>query len=197
MKKLLLLSAGLAMVFASCKKEVFDQVNSTTKPVTTQNGGMKVTMKTSSGTATSVSNGVGFACDYSDPVLGSITSYGIATGNSVVYDPNNQIIYSTDPADQPLLISWTDSLNAGPTVGAFQGDVITGEFNGIPVYADGSDVVINVTGFTTDSLFGNFAGPIEELLISFDTVNNVPVFTPTGNFDTISGVFAVELAPCY
>lgn len=198
MKKLLLLSLGLSFVFASCKKEVFDHVNSTTKPVTTQNGGMKVTMKTTTGSSTSVSAGVGFACGEIDSITGNIsTAYGIATGNSVIYDPTTKSIYSTDPNEHPLFIGWGDNVVLGPSVGTFTGAFVAGEFNGKPVYSDGTGVTINVTSFTTDSLFGDFFGPIEETIMTIDTINNIPIFTPTGVFDTISGVFAVERAPCY
>ena len=181
-------SLGVAIALFSCEKATHDKAEFS-DPINpeTHQGGVKVTLKSATGTTTAVSKGAGFACD---------SMSGIATGNSVVFDPLTMSIYTTDPNEIPLVMDWTYP-GGTPMLGTFSAGLVSGDFNGKEVMADASMVNVNVTTLTNDSIKGDFYGPVENLKLVIDTVNQTFQVVPTGVIDTISGFFAVERAPCF
>ena len=163
---------------------------------TTTTFGFKMSMKTNGTTTTYNSQGVGVSC--TDSVFG--TFWGLATGDSLYYDPTTGHIQTSNPNDTMLVVIW-ESQNSG--TGTYVPSSLNSMFPGYCVMQtptsfveyDASQLQINITKLTTDSIYGNYNGALNEIIWQMDSAgNHVPV--PTGQVDTVNATFGVLRAPC-
>lgn len=195
MKPLYLFAFAAAMV--SCEPtELDDTVFHPDDSDTTTTVGFKMSMKTNGTTTTYNSQGVGVSC--TDSAFGTI--WGLATGDSVYYDPIAGHIQTANPNDTMLVVIW-ESQNSG--TGTFVPSGLNSMFPGFCIMQtptslveyDASQLQINITKLTTDSIYGNYNGALQRVIWQVDASgNHVPV--PTGQVDSVNATFGVLRGPC-
>lgn len=163
---------------------------------TTSSLGFKMSMKTNGVITMYNSQGVGVSC--TDPALGTI--WGLATGDSVYYDPTTGNIQTLNPNDTMLVVMWLASNNGiGTYVPAglnspFPGFCAMQTASGFVEY-DPSQLQINITKLTIDSIYGNYGGPLSRIIWQPDSTGTfVPV--PTGQVDSVNATFEILRSPC-
>lgn len=187
---------GLSAFVMSCEPIDVDDTNFNPDPNdTTYTAGFSVSMKTASGITSFNSRGVGFMCA---DTMG--TFWGLATGDSVQYDPMMQAIYSTSATDTVLGLMF-QSVTSGvgvytPVATPFGPSALC--FMETPssfTEYDASLLTVNITKVTTDSIYGMYFGPLQEMTWVIDSTGNfVPNYT--GTVDTVTASFGVLRAPC-
>lgn len=142
----------------------------------------------------SSTQGLGYSCTDTT----GITSWGLATGNGLIYDPLTGE-WSTGINDTTFLLMF-DSPNFG--VGPY---VIAGPFEvfcwlDVPQMQtirqyDASQLQVFISRITVDSIFGSYAGPLREMELGLDSLGQlVPIYS--GVIDSVSAVFGVIRNPC-
>lgn len=194
MKKLLSLIALTSLVFSCEPIEIDDNQFDPNDGDTTTVAGMSITMTTANKTFVQNSIGVGFSCADS---AGTIW-WGLATGDSVFYDPMANAMGS-GMQDSTLLLMWYSS-SSGPGTYTMTNSI------GFPARCsfitptsytdyDASGVTVNITKLTNDSIVGNYGGQLLEIILQLDSLGNlVPIYT--GQIDTVQASFSVFRAPC-
>ena len=122
---------------------------------TTTTLGFKMSMKTNGTTTTYNSQGVGVSC--TDSAFDAF--WGLATGDSVYYDPTTGHIQTSNPNDTMLVVIW-ESQNSG--TGTYVPSGLNSMFPGFCVMQtptsfveyDASQLQINITKLTTDQVQG-------------------------------------------
>lgn len=197
MKYLLTLAAATALLFSCEPIEIDDTHFDDNGNDTTYTPGFKMSMKTNGTIINYNSQGVGVSC--TDTTFGN-TFWGLATGNSVVYDPLTGTVYTASPNDTMMVLLWVSQTSG---VGSFT----TGGMNSMMPGScfmqtptsfteyDPTQLQINITKLTADSIYGNYSGALNEIIWVVDsTGNHIPM--PTGQIDTVAATFSVLRTPC-
>lgn len=177
------------MLLIACEPDVLDDTSFDPDPVDTTFGGYSITMKSNGVTSTYNSRGYGFI----DTVPG-LTVWGIASGDSLQFDPATQSLYTTSMNDTLLFLQWT---TPSPVPGSY---ALTSQDLGFYLdftttkFYDLSQLVMNVTSITADSIFGNYQGNLIEVYEQYDSTSQSWVMVPTGNIDVVSATYGIERA---
>jgi hypothetical protein len=185
---------AVAAAFMSCEKENAVQPNPTPNPNNpTFTSGSTATFRINGATQVQQSAGFGFSC--SDT---SGTTWALATGNNVSWDPNTRTL-AAGPNDTMLALIWkTPTASIGSYTIASQEDAFC--FIDIPGTMfrqyDATGITINIVRLTTDSIFGDYSGTLRVISgFQLDPSGNlVPIFS--GAVDTVSTTFGVKRNPC-
>ena len=187
----ILLSAALM----SCEPEEVLVDSFTPNPKdTTFISGMSMRMNFNGSPFTYNSQGYGLLCP--DSLGGS--DWALITGNGVVFDPATNA-YSTAPGDTTLLLVFnTPTAAIGTyTVSTFENAFCLLDAPGsvFRLY-DPTQLTINVSRVTPDSIFGSYTGPLLEFTsFNIDSLGNlIPIYS--GVVDSVSTVFGVKRNPC-
>lgn len=189
MKTKLFSALAVSMLLIACEPEILDDTTFDPAPVDTTYGGYNMTLKSNGVTSMYSSRGYGFI----DTVPG-MTVWGIATGDSLQYDPVDQSLYTTSANDTLLFLQWT---TAAPVAGSYQ---LTSQDYGFYLdfttmkFYDLSQIVMNVTQVTADSIYGNYQGNLIEVIEQYDSTSQSWITVPTGNIDIVSATYAIERA---
>jgi len=183
-----------AAALMSCKKdEVFTDTFTPKPKDTTFVSGMNMRLNFNGSPFTYNSQGYGLLCSDS---LGF--SWAMITGNGVVFDPATNA-YSTAPGDTSLFLVFntTSAAIGSYNISNFQDAfcLLDAPGNVFRLY-DPTQLAINITRVTPDSIFGNYSGPLLEYTsFSFDSLGNIiPVYS--GLVDSVSTVFGLKRNPC-
>lgn len=186
MKTKLFSALAVSMLLIACEPEILDDTTFDPAPVDTTYSGFNLSINSN---ASFSSRGYGFVEPDSNGYF-----WGLATGNSLQYDPVDKVIYSTSATDTVLLVSWSSQ---SPVAGVYSPDsthlAMYSDPSGAKYY-DASQLSINIVSVTTDSIFGTYQGNLNEVIPIFDTVNMTFTVVPTGVVDVVSASFGVERA---
>lgn len=181
---------GLSLILMSCEPDVIDDTSFDPNPIdTTSSSGYSMTLKSNGVTSTYNSRGYGFI----DTGAG-MAVWGIATGDSLQYDPVNGELYSTSANDTLFIMQWT---TVSPIPGTYN---LTSQDYGFYLdmttmkFYDLSQVVMNVASVTNDSIYGSYQGNLIEVVEQYDSTAQAWVTVPTGNIDVVSATYAIERA---
>lgn len=189
--KYLLASLTIAMVVVSCEPTEIDQTDfDPNTGDTTQTGGISFKMNSNGQSWTYNSTGLGIFCE--PPGLG-LSICGIATGDSVYYNPANDSLIAGQN-DTVFYLAWLSTIDTVGTYSLsnpaiFAIDCRLETTNYLQEY-DGSQLMVDINKVTTDSIYGTYSGPIEEVI--WQNAN----FINTGVFDTVNAAFVVYRVPC-
>ncbi len=192
-------AVGLAVALISCEKEEADSnVFVPNTPDTTVVSGTNMSFKINGAASFSyLSKGFGALC----PTVGQPGSFTwmLATGNNLQYDPATQE-FLPDMNDTTFAVAWLANYS---TVGTYTIPNPLSEaecFMIAPTFIrfyDPSQIQIDVTGITTDSIFGTYHGALPELIdLQIDTVTGNLVPTYSGVVDSVATTFRVQRNPC-
>lgn len=182
----------------SCEpQEVFEQQFIPAPKDTAYVSGMNMRLFLNGATVNYSSAGYGIACTDSS----GETTWAAITGNAVIFDPATNT-YSTAPNDTSLvLVFYSQNMGVGTyTIPSFEDAfcVLDGPDNSNIAFRqyDPSQLVVNITRVTTDSIFGNYSGALPEVIdFTIGPLGNViPVYS--GVIDSVSTVFGVRRNPC-
>ncbi len=186
---------AVAVAFMSCENENLQPnptpIPNANNPVRTS--GSTATFRINGITQTHQSAGFGFSC--SDT---SSTTWALATGNSISWNPSTRTL-AAGPNDTMLALIWeTPTASVGTYTIANQEDAFC--FLDVPGNMfrqyDATGLTINIVRITTDSIFGDYSGALRVISgFQLDPSGNlVPVFS--GAIDSVSTSFGVKRNPC-
>jgi hypothetical protein len=193
-KQTIVLLAAIALL-ASCEPEPL--MVSTFKPNTpdtTYVSGMNMRLVLNGNAVNYSSQGYGISCTDTS----GETFWAAITGNGVLFDPATRT-YSTAPNDTSLVLVF-NSQNFGIgsyTIARFEDALCLLDAPGaLFKQYDPTQLAINITRLTTDSIFGDYSGALREISgFTVDPQGNL-VPTYTGVIDSVSTVFGVKRNPC-
>jgi len=189
--KYLLTSLGLAFLTIACEPTEIDVTTfDPNSGDTTQTGGISFKMSSNGQTWSYNSTGLGISCEL--PGSG-FSIWGIATGDSVYYNPANDSLIA-GKNDTVFYLAWVATIDTAGTYSLSHPSIIAIDCryettNFLQEY-DGSQLMVNISKVTTDSIFGTYSGPIEEVI--WQNLN----YINTGVFDTVNAAFAISRIPC-
>jgi hypothetical protein len=179
----------------SCNKEEVLVDNVTPRPNEPATvSGMNMRLVLNGNVYNNTSQGLGVSCTDSS----GETVWAAITGNGVVFDPATNA-YSTAANDTSLVLVFT-SQNFGIgtyTIARFEDALCLLDAPGaLFKQYDPTQLTVNITGITTDSIFGNYSGALPEVIgMNVDPLGNlVPVYS--GVVDSVATSFGVKRNPC-
>jgi hypothetical protein len=194
-KHIIIAFAVLSTALMSCEPEEVLVDSFTPNPVdTTFFSGMSMRLNFNGSPFTYNSQGYGLLCTDS---IGQ-TSWALITGNGVQFDPLNND-YSTAPGDTSLFLVFNSQ---AASIGSYSIANFEDAFclldapgNIFRLY-DPTQLAINITRITPDSIFGDYSGALLEYIsLNIDSLGNVtPVYT--GVVDSVSTIFGLKRNPC-
>lgn len=183
----------VAAALMSCKKEEVFMDTFTPKPKdTTFISGANMRFTLNGNAFNNSTQGFGLSCTDT-----SGTFWALATGNGVIYDPITRSL-STALNDTTFALIF-QSLSSG--IGTY---TIASPFDAVcfldapgQIFRqyDASQLQINISRITADSIFGSYAGALPEMQIGVDSLGNlIPIYS--GVIDSVNAAFGVRRNPC-
>ena len=194
--KFVLAVASLAVAMISCEKEQLEKVPVT--PETPEVTGAKMSFSVNGAASfTYQSKGFGSLCP--NPGTSDFV-WALATGNNLVYDAVTQEFLPDMDNDTTFALAWVSGLSSTGTFSIPNPLTDAACFMITPTFLrqyDPSQIQVNVTSVTTDSIFGSYWGALPELLdIQFDPTTGAPIPVYTGVVDSVATTFKVQRNPC-
>ena len=177
-------------VLISCEPTEIDITEFVPNDTDTISTGFEVSLSINGMTTTFNSHGMGVSCSDSN-----MTFWGLASGNSVYYDPLVSNFQTTDPNDTMLVVIWNSTNSGTGTYVPLGLNSMNPEFSVLQtpnssVTYDASQLQIQITKVTPDSIYGSYNGSLNKVIFQ----NGIPL--PTGQVDTVNATFAVMRMPC-
>ena len=181
---------ALVTVIISCEPTEIDITEFVPNDTDTISTGFEVSLSINGMTTTFNSHGMGVSCSDSN-----MTFWGLASGNSVYYDPLVSNFQTTDPNDTMLVVIWNSTNSGTGTYVPLGLNSMNPEFSVLQtpnssVKYDASQLQIQITKVTPDSIYGSYNGSLNKVIFQ----NGIPF--PTGQVDTVNATFAVMRMPC-
>ncbi|MDB2473639.1 hypothetical protein N9W70_04225 [Schleiferiaceae bacterium] len=181
---------ALVTVIISCEPTEIDITEFVPNDTDTISTGFEVSLSINGMTTTFNSHGMGVSCSDSN-----MTFWGLASGNSVYYDPLVSNFQTTDPNDTMLVVIWNSTNSGTGTYVPLGLNSMNPEFSVLQtpnssVTYDASQLQIQITKVTTDSIYGSYNGSLNKVIFQ----NGIPF--PTGQVDMVNATFAVMRMPC-
>lgn len=181
---------ALVTVIISCEPTAFDITEFVPNDTDTISTGFEVSLSINGMTTTFNSHGMGVSCSDSN-----MTFWGLASGNSVYYDPLVSNFQTTDPNDTMLVVIWSSTNSGTGTYVPLGLNSMNPEFSVLQtpnssVTYDASQLQIQITKVTPDSIYGSYNGSLNKVIFQ----NGIPF--PTGQVDMVNATFAVMRMPC-
>jgi len=181
---------ALVTVLISCEPTEIDITEFVPNDADTISARFEVSMSINGMTTTFNSHGMGVSCSDSN-----MTFWGLATGNSVYYNPLASNFQTTDPNDTMLVVIWNSTNSGTGTYVPLGLNSMNPEFSVLQtpnssVTYDASQLQIQITKVTPDSIYGSYNGSLNKVIFQ----NGIPL--PTGQVDTVNATFAVMRMPC-
>jgi hypothetical protein len=191
--KYFLASLTIDLVVVGCEPTEIDQTDfDPNSGDTTQTGGISFKMNSNGQSWTYNSTGLGIFCDSVGIGL-PFSIWGVATGDSVYYNPANDSLI-TGQNDTVFYLAWLSTIDtvgtyslSNPAVFAIDCRFETSNYS---QEYDASQLMVDISKVTTDSIYGTYSGPIEEVILQNMNYIN------TGVFDTVNASFVVYRVPC-
>jgi hypothetical protein len=194
LKQTIVLMAAVALLSSCEPKEVLVSTFTPNTPDTTYISGMNMRLVLNGNAVNYTSQGYGISCTDTS----GQTTWAAITGNGVVFDPATNS-YSTAPNDTSLvLVFFSQNFGIGSySIARFEDAVCILDAPGaLFKQYDPTQLAINITRLTTDSIFGDYSGALREISgFTVDPQGNL-VPTYTGVVDSVSTVFGVKRNPC-
>ena len=181
---------ALVTVIISCEPTEIDITEFVPNDTDTISTGFEVSLSINGMTTTFNSHGMGVSCSDSN-----MTFWGLASGNSVYYDPLVSNFQTTDPNDTMLVVIWNSTNSGTGTYVPLGLNSMNPEFSVLQtpnssVKYDASQLQIQITKVTPDSIYGSYNGSLNKVIFQ----NGIPF--PTGQVDMVNATFAVMRTPC-
>jgi len=181
---------ALVTVIISCEPTEIDITEFVPNDTDTISTGFEVSLSINGMTTTFNSHGMGVSCSDSN-----MTFWGLASGNSVYYDPLVSNFQTTDPNDTMLVVIWNSTNSGTGTYVPLGLNSMNPEFSVLQtpnssVTYDASQLQIQITKVTPDSIYGSYNGSLNKVIFQ----NGIPF--PTGQIDMVNATFAVMRIPC-
>ena len=181
---------ALVTVIISCEPTEIDITEFVPNDTDTISAGFEVSLSINGMTTTFNSHGMGVSCSDSN-----MTFWGLASGNSVYYDPLANNFQTTDPNDTMLVVIWNSTNSGTGTYVPLGLNSMNPEFSVLQtpnssVTYDASQLQIQITKVTPDSIYGSYNGSLNKVIFQ----NGIPF--PTGQVDMVNATFAVMRTPC-
>ena len=181
---------ALVTVIISCEPTEIDITEFVPNDTDTISAGFEVSLSINGMTTTFNSHGMGVSCSDSN-----MTFWGLASGNSVYYDPLVSNFQTTDPNDTMLVVIWNSTNSGTGTYVPLGLNSMNPEFSVLQtpnssVTYDASQLQIQITKVTPDSIYGSYNGSLNKVIFQ----NGIPF--PTGQVDMVNATFAVMRTPC-
>lgn len=181
---------ALVTVIISCEPTEIDITEFVPNDTDTISTGFEVSLSINGMTTTFNSHGMGVSCSDSN-----MTFWGLASGNSVYYDPLVSNFQTTDPNDTMLVVIWNSTNSGTGTYVPLGLNSMNPEFSVLQtlnssVTYDASQLQIQITKVTPDSIYGSYNGSLNKVIFQ----NGIPF--PTGQVDMVNATFAVMRMPC-
>lgn len=181
---------ALVTVIISCEPTEIDITEFVPNDTDTISTGFEVSLTINGMTTTFNSHGMGVSCSDSN-----MTFWGLASGNSVYYDPLVSNFQTTDPNDTMLVVIWNSTNSGTGTYVPLGLNSMNPEFSVLQtpnssVTYDASQLQIQITKVTPDSIYGSYNGSLNKVIFQ----NGIPF--PTGQVDMVNATFAVMRMPC-
>ena len=155
---------ALVTVIISCEPTEIDITEFVPNDTDTISTGFEVSLSINGMTTTFNSHGMGVSCSDSN-----MTFWGLATGNSVYYNPLASNFQTTDPNDTMLVVIWNSTNSGTGTYVPLGLNSMNPEFSVLQtpnssVTYDASQLQIQITKVTPDSIYGSYNGSLTEIV---------------------------------